>query len=126
MYIHHFKSCALLPCSAMSDCLRPHGLYARLLCPWGFSRQEPGVGCHALHQGIFPTLGLNPGLLHCRQILYHLSHQGSPLKSYNYSYSHEVISYYGLPFFVVVQKTFSSTWPFLFHFVYFIKYKSPF
>ena len=36
------------------------------------------VGCHALLQGIFPIQGLNPGLLHCRQILYHLSHQGSP------------------------------------------------
>ena len=37
-----------------------------------------GVGYHALLQGIFPTQGLNPGLLHCRQILYNLSHQGSP------------------------------------------------
>ena len=36
------------------------------------------VGCHALLQGIFPTMGLNPGLPHCRQILYRLSHQGSP------------------------------------------------
>jgi len=36
------------------------------------------VGCHALLQEIFLTQGLNPGLLHCRQILYHLSHQGSP------------------------------------------------
>jgi len=36
-----------------------------------------GVGCHALLQGIFPTQGSNPGLLHCRQILYHLSHQKS-------------------------------------------------
>ena len=35
-----------------------------------------GVGCHALLQGLFPTQGLNPGPLHCRQILYHLSHQG--------------------------------------------------
>ena len=35
------------------------------------------VGCHALLRGIFPTQGLNPGLLHYRQILYHLSHQGS-------------------------------------------------
>ena len=34
--------------------------------------------CHALLQGIFPTQGSNPGLPHCRQILYHLSHQGSP------------------------------------------------
>ena len=37
------------------------------------------VGCHALLQGIFPNQGLNPGLPHCRQTLYHLSHQGSPL-----------------------------------------------
>ena len=36
------------------------------------------VGCHALPQGIFPTQASNPGLPHCRRILYHLSHQGSP------------------------------------------------
>ena len=41
----------------------------------GFSSQ---VGCHFLLQRIFPTQGLNPGLLHCRQTLYHLSHQGNP------------------------------------------------
>ena len=40
------------------------------------SRLNTGVGCHFLLQGIFPTQGLNQGLLHCRQILYHLSHQG--------------------------------------------------
>ena len=40
--------------------------------------KNTGVGCFALLQGIFPTQGLNPGLLHCRQILYCLSHQGSP------------------------------------------------
>ena len=39
--------------------------------------KNPGVGCHALLQGIFPTQGSNPGLPHCRWILYHLSHQGS-------------------------------------------------
>ena len=46
-------------------------------------RDSPGkntrVGCHALLQGIFLTQGSNPGLPHCRQILYYLSHQGSPL-----------------------------------------------
>ena len=36
------------------------------------------VGCHALLQGIFPTQGSNPGLAHCRWILYQLSHQESP------------------------------------------------
>ena len=35
-----------------------------------------GVGHHVLLQGIFPTQGSNPSLLHCRRILYHLSHQG--------------------------------------------------
>ena len=44
-----------------------------------FFRQGYWSGCHSLLQGIFPTQGLNPGLLHCRQILYCLSHQGSPL-----------------------------------------------
>ena len=43
-----------------------------------FPGKNTGVGCHALLYGIFPTQGLNPGLPHCRQILYHLSHQGSP------------------------------------------------
>ena len=42
------------------------------------SGQNTGVGCHALLQGLFPTQGLNPGLPHCRWILCHLSHQGSP------------------------------------------------
>ena len=45
----------------------------------GFSKQEYWRGCHFLLQEIFPTQGLKPGLLHCRQMLYHLSHQGSPL-----------------------------------------------
>ena len=40
--------------------------------------QNTGVGCHALLQGIFPTQQSNPGLPHCRWILYRLSHQGSP------------------------------------------------
>ena len=39
--------------------------------------KNTGVDCHALLQGIFPTQGLNPGLLHCRWIPYHLSHNGS-------------------------------------------------
>ena len=69
---------AMLSRSIVSDSLQPHGLYpTRLLCPWEFSRQNTGVGCHALLQGIFPTQGSNPGLPHCRQILYHLSHQGN-------------------------------------------------
>ena len=40
--------------------------------------KNTGVGCHALLQGNFPTQGLNPGLPHCRWILYRLRHQGNP------------------------------------------------
>ena len=40
--------------------------------------QNTGVRCHALLQGTFPVQGLNPSPLSCRQILYHLTHQGSP------------------------------------------------
>ena len=40
--------------------------------------KNTGVGCHAFLQGIFLSQGMNPGLLHCRWILYHLNHQGSP------------------------------------------------
>ena len=42
-----------------------------------FSRQGFGVGTYSLLQRILPTQGFNLGLLHCRQILYYLSHQGS-------------------------------------------------
>ena len=56
---------------------RPHGLQpTRLLRPWDFPGKSTRVGCHCLLQGIFPTQGSNPGLLHCRQTLYCLSHQG--------------------------------------------------
>ena len=44
--------------------------------PW--REKSTGVGSLSLLQRIFPTQGLNPGLPHCRRILYHLSHQGSP------------------------------------------------
>ena len=63
----------------MSDSLRPHGLQpTRLPFPWDFPGKDIGVGCHVLRQGIFPTQGLNPGLPHCRQMLYCLSYQWSP------------------------------------------------
>ena len=45
---------------------------------WDFPGKDTGVGCHSLRQGIFPTQGSNLGLLNCRQMLYHLSQQGSP------------------------------------------------
>ena len=43
----------------------------QLLCPQDYPGKSTGVGCHALLQGIFPTQGLNSGLLHCRQTVYH-------------------------------------------------------
>ena len=64
------QSCLTL-CDPM-DCSLPgssvHGI---------FPGKNTGVGCHYLLQEIFPTKGLNPGLLHCRQTLYRLNHQGS-------------------------------------------------
>ena len=61
-------------CSVVSNGLGPHGLYS----PWNSPGQNTGVGSLSLLQGIFPTQGSNPGLLHCRWILYQLSHKGSP------------------------------------------------
>ena len=54
---------------------------ARLLCPWNSPGKNTRVGGHSLLQEVFPTQGSNPGLLHCRQILYHLTHQGVTLKN---------------------------------------------
>ena len=53
-----------------------HCSLPRFLCLWDFPGKNTGVGCHFLLQEIFLTQGLNPGLLHCRQMLYCLSHQG--------------------------------------------------
>ena len=62
------------------SCFTPFQLFVspgteltRLLCPWNSPGKNTEVGCRAL-QGIVLTQGLNPGLLHCRQILYPLSH----------------------------------------------------
>ena len=54
-------------------------IYIHTYSPWNSLGQNTGVGCLSfLLQGIFPIQGSNPGLLHCRRILYQLSHQGSP------------------------------------------------
>ena len=58
----------------VSDSLRPRGLYS----PWNSPGQNTGVGSLSLLQRIFPTQGLNPGLPHCKQILYQPSHKGRP------------------------------------------------
>ena len=63
--------------SVVSNSLQSHGHWpTRLCCPWDFPCKNTGEGCHFLLQGFFPTQGSNPGLLHSRQTLYHLSHQG--------------------------------------------------
>ena len=56
--------------------IQPHELYSS----WNSPGQNTGVGSCSLLQGIFPTQGLNQGLLHRRQILYQLSYQGSPCR----------------------------------------------
>ena len=74
-----FMCCVVFSCSVVSNSLRHHVLQpARLLCPWDSPGKNTGVAFHALLQWIFLTQGSNPSLLHCRLILYQLSHQGSP------------------------------------------------
>ena len=63
--------------------------------PWKSPGQNTGVGSLFLLQGIFPTQGSNPGLLQCRQILYQLSHKGSP----------RILEWVAYPFFS------GSSWP---------------
>ena len=60
--------------SVVSDSLWSHRLYSA----WNSPGQNTGGGGLFLLQAIFPTQGSNPGLQHCRQILYRLNHQGSP------------------------------------------------
>ena len=96
------QSCLTL-CDPM-DCSLPgssvHGI---------FLGKSTGVGCHLLLQEIFPTQGSNLGLPYCRQMLYHLSHQGSPIrlypqqlsnKYYNIEYSHYARQYIFMTYFI--------------------------
>ena len=62
--------------SVMSNSLKPHGLYSP--SPSNSPGQNTGMGSLSLLQGIFQTQGFNSGLPDCRQILYQLSHKGSP------------------------------------------------
>ena len=66
-----YQDCILSPCLFK---FYVEYIMQRLLCPWNSLGKNTGVGCHTLLQGIFPTQGSNSGLLHYRQILYHLSH----------------------------------------------------
>ena len=79
--------------SVVPDSYRPYGLQpTRLLHPWDFPGNSTGVDCHCLLQRIILTQGLNPGLPHCRQTFYHLSHQGS----HWHVYAHTFIYNYSL------------------------------
>ena len=75
----------------VSDSLWHHGPYS----PWNSLGQNTGVGSLSFRQGIFPTQGSNPGLPHCRQILYQVSHKGSP----------RILEWVAYPFFS------QSSWP---------------
>ena len=78
-YIYTCVCACMLSHSVVSGSWRPHGLQLPGSSAYGDSPDDnTGVGCQALLQGIFPIQGSNPGLLHGRQILYPLSHQGSP------------------------------------------------
>ena len=70
---HTCKALKRKSLSHVQPFVSPSGRYS----PWNSPGQNTGVGSCSLLQGIFPTLGSSPGLLHCRQILCQLSHQGS-------------------------------------------------
>ena len=76
-------------CSVMSNSLRKLFSRVQFFATWDSPGQNTGVGSRSLLQGIFPTQGLNEGLLPCRQILYQLS--GKP------NWGHEHLSCKGLP-----------------------------
>ena len=68
------KVLVALSCPTLCDSME----LTKLLCPWDSPGKNTGVGCYSILQGICPTQGSNPGLLHCRQILCHLSYRGGP------------------------------------------------
>ena len=77
--------CAVLSSSVVSTVCNPMDYHPPGSSIHGDSPgKNTGVGCHALLQGIFPTQGSNPGLLHCRWILYHLIHLWDPAKLESY------------------------------------------
>ena len=71
--------CACTPSFSLAQFFATPGAVAcQVLCPWDSTGENTGVGCHFLLQGVFLTQGWsNSWLLHCRHILYHLSHQGN-------------------------------------------------
>ena len=85
----------------MSDSLQPRRLQlARHLCPWNSPGKNTGLGCHSLLQGIFPKRDWIQvfHIAHCRLVLYHLGHKGSPrtLQWIAYSFSKDLLPYPGI------------------------------
>ena len=64
----------------IASCATPWAAVCQAFLFMNSPGKKTGAGCHSLLQGIFPTQGSSPGLPHCSQILYHLSHQGSPFR----------------------------------------------
>ena len=62
--------CCCQVASVVSHSVRPHRQQLTRLYPWDSPGKNTGVGCPFLLQGIFPTQGSNPGLPHCRQMLF--------------------------------------------------------
>ena len=83
-YIWKWKSLSLVQLLEPKDCSRPGSSLHRIL-------QYSGLRSHSLFQGILQTQGLNPGLPCCRQILYHLSHQGSHTHTHTQTHTHMCI-----------------------------------
>ena len=92
------QRCRSVSHSVMCDSCDPMACSLQAPLPVWFPSKNTGVGCHCLLQGIFLTQGSNLGLLHCRQILYHLSYQGSKSRSFS-----------GIP---LVSVCFSKCWQF--------------
>ena len=117
--------------SIASDSLQPHGLQpVRLLCPWNSPGKNTGVGCHSFLHGIFLTQGLNLSPLHCRQILYRLSHREAQHNDkHDYFILRNCIGPSGK--FVLVFKTIFPSWKskmnlFFFHFRKDVSHKTTF
>ena len=115
------KKSESVSCSVVSDSLRPRGLQPTgVLCPWNSLGKNTGVGCHSLLQRIFPIQGLNPYFLHCRQILYRLSHKeahdSQPRLNCNANFSRDVAfkeMTFSLNFFKLENKCFTMLCQFL-------------
>ena len=71
-------STQVLSLSRVQLFVTPQAIARQAPLSMGFSRQKSWSGLPFPLHGVFPIQGLNLGLPHCRQILYHMSHQGSP------------------------------------------------